>query len=156
MNHRPDQRAIQRVRDALSEDAELEVHPLDVEDACRRYAGDGYEVVPQLRNFLEAYGELTVSWTRREWRNELTTSVRATLESAHATPRNLGIHAKRLGFPVVLVGTVFETEESVLLAGDGDIFFFGDAGFQRVANGFENAVRAVLTGDWDKTFFWEL
>lgn len=153
MSDIPDRRAIQEVRDALSGTAELEVHPLDVDDACRQYTEDGYEVTPQLREFLESYGELTVSWTRREWKNELTTSTERTLESAHATPRHLGIHAKRLGFPVLPVGTVFDTEESVLLAENGDILFFGDAGFQRVANGFENAVRAVVTGDWDKTFF---
>ncbi|GGS20128.1 SUKH-3 domain-containing protein [Streptomyces griseoviridis] len=156
MNDTPDSRAIRQVRDAVAELGELEVHPLDLEDACRRYAEDGYEVTDRLREFLTAYGELTVSWMWRGRKDDLTTSVERTLESAHATPRALGIHAKRLGFPVTLVGTVSHTEESVLLAGDGDIFFFGDAGFQRVANGFENAVRAVLTGDWDKTFFWEL
>ncbi|WP_177000948.1 SUKH-3 domain-containing protein [Streptomyces sp. cf386] len=137
----------------MSGTAELEVHPLDIENACRQYTEDGYEVTPQLRQFLEVYGELTVSWISREWKYELTTSVERTLESAHAFPRTLRIHAKDLGCPVLLVGTVFDTEESVLLTENGDILFYGDAGFQRVANGFGNAVRALLTGDWDKTFF---
>jgi hypothetical protein len=59
---------------------------------------------------------------------------------------------ERLGFPVALVGTAFDTEEAVLLAEDGDILLYRDAGFQRVANGFDSAVRAVVTGDWDKTY----
>ncbi|AJP05222.1 hypothetical protein TU94_31170 [Streptomyces cyaneogriseus subsp. noncyanogenus] len=65
----------------------------------------------------------------------------------------MAVLAKRLGFPVALVGTAFDTAEAVLLAEDGDILLYGDAGFQRVANGFDSAVRAVVTGDWDKTYF---
>ncbi|MES4901700.1 MULTISPECIES: SUKH-3 domain-containing protein [unclassified Streptomyces] len=153
MNTTPDRRALQEVRNALSGTAGLEVHPLDIEEACLKYAEDGYEVTPQLREFLAAYGELTVTWVSREWKCELTTSVERTLESTHATPRTLGVLAKRLGFPVLLVGTVFDTEEAVLLAENGDVLLYGDAGFQRVANDFSNALRAVVTDTWDKTFF---
>jgi hypothetical protein len=153
MNDTAERPAIQELRDALSGAANFEVHPLDIEDACRQYAEDGYEVTPQLREFLENYGELTVTWQFRESEVEVTTSVERTLEATHATPRNARIFAKRLGRPVLLVGTAFETEECVLLADNGDILLAGDAGFQRIAGGFENAVRALVTGDWDKTFF---
>ncbi|MDF6020569.1 hypothetical protein [Streptomyces sp. JH34] len=46
-----------------------------------------------------------------------------------------------------------ETEENVLLVENGDIVFAGDAGMQRVGNGFERAVKAFVSGTWDKTFF---
>lgn len=144
---------VQRLRDGAPGAVDIAAWPLDVEAAYRRYAADGYEVSTRLRDFLEEYGELTMVFTARPSTFELTTSVETTLESAHATPRSLRIFAQRLEQPVLLVGTAFETEESVLLARNGDVFLYGDAGFQRVANGFENAVRAFATGDWDRTFF---
>ncbi|UQA92204.1 SUKH-3 domain-containing protein [Streptomyces halobius] len=153
MNDNPERPAIQKLRDALSGAANFEVHPLDIEEACRRYAEDGYEVTPQLREFLENYGELTVTWRFRDSEVEVTTSVERTLEATHATPRNARIFAKRLGEPVLVVGPAFETEECVLLAESGDILLAGDAGFQRVANGFGNAIRALIASDLDKTFF---
>jgi hypothetical protein len=145
--------ALQELRDALSGTATFEFHSLDIESACRQYTEDGYDVTPQLREFLEHYGEITVTWMWRQREQQLTTSVETTLESAHATPRNVRVLSKRLDTPVLLVGTVFSTEECVLLAENGDVLFYGDAGFQRVANGFENAVRALVAGDWDKSFF---
>nr|WP_272920628.1 SUKH-3 domain-containing protein [Streptomyces sp. SID8367] len=102
---------------------------------------------------MEQYGEITVAWMWRQREQTLTTSVETTRESTHATPRTVRILGKRLGSPVLLVGTVFSTEEAVLLAENGDILTYGDAGFQRVGHGFEHAVRALVAGDWDKTFF---
>ncbi|MFD8569470.1 SUKH-3 domain-containing protein [Streptomyces sp. NPDC057694] len=145
--------ALQKLRDELAEVATFEFHELDIESACRQHTEDGYEVTPQLREFLEHYGEITLTWIWRQREQRLTTSVETTLESTHATPRNVRAFEKSLGAPVLLVGTVFSTEECVLLTEGGDILFFGDAGFQRVGNGFENAVRALVAGDWDKTFF---
>ncbi|WP_055587871.1 SUKH-3 domain-containing protein [Streptacidiphilus griseoplanus] len=142
-----------RLRDRLAGAVDVQAHPLDVEEACGRYAGDGYEVTPRLREFLAEYGELTLTFTARPWRFVVTTSVARTLESNHATPRSVGIFARRLQRPVLLVGTAFETEEALLLAGNGDVLLYGDAGFQQVANGFENTVRAFATGEWDRTFF---
>ncbi|MEV5508757.1 SUKH-3 domain-containing protein [Streptomyces orinoci] len=154
MNGTPERRAIQELRDALSGTvAELEIHPMDVTDACHKYAEEGYEVTDRLREFLERYGELTVTWHWRGVKQELTTSVERTLESTHAMPRTLEILAKRLGQPLLLVGTVFDTEDAVLLAENRDILFYSDAGFQRVAGGFGQAVLAVVTDAWDKTFF---
>ncbi|MEK2474462.1 MULTISPECIES: SUKH-3 domain-containing protein [Streptomyces] len=153
MNGTPERRALQELRDALSGPATFEVHPLDIEEACQRYTEDGYEVTDQLREFLESYGELTMVLKFQNSEMELTTSVERTLESTHATPRNVRIFAKELGQPVSLVGTAFVTEEAVLLAENGDVLFVGDAGYQRIANGFENAVRALVTGNWDRTFF---
>ncbi|MGW3120302.1 SUKH-3 domain-containing protein [Streptomyces sp. NPDC001107] len=153
MNETPERPVIQEIRDSLSGIAKFEVHPLDIDDAFQRYIEDGYEVTAQLQEFLEKFGELTVTWRFRDSEVELTTSVERTLESTHATPRNVCIFSKRLGQPVALVGTAFDTEECVLLAENGDILFAGDAGFQRIANGFENAIRALATDNWDKTFF---
>ncbi|MFI6764157.1 SUKH-3 domain-containing protein [Streptomyces sp. NPDC050355] len=153
MNGTPERWALQELRDALPESATLEVNPLDVEEACQRYTEDGYEVTDQLREFLERYGELTLVLKFQNSEMELTTSVERTLRSTHATPRHVRIFSKKLGQPVFLVGTAFVTEEAVLLAENNDVLFFGDAGYQRIANGFEHAIHALATGDWDRTFF---
>ncbi|MFJ9406562.1 SUKH-3 domain-containing protein [Streptomyces sp. NPDC101393] len=126
---------------------------MDVEDVCRQYAEEGDEVTSRLRDFLANYGELTVTWMWRQHEVELTTSVERTLEATHAIPRNVRIDAKRIGQRLVLVGTAWDTEDVVLLAENDDIFISGDAGIQRIANGFENAIRAIGTDSWDKTFF---
>jgi hypothetical protein len=68
-------------------------------------------------------------------------------------PPNVKSYSRRLGIPVLPAGIAFETEEAVLLAENGDILFVRDAGMQRVANGFEEAVKALISGDWDRTFF---
>ncbi|MFJ5798582.1 SUKH-3 domain-containing protein [Streptomyces decoyicus] len=153
MSNTPDRPALQRLRAAVSGEARIEAGPLDVEDVCRRYAEEGYEVTSRLRDFLANYGELTVTWMWRQHEVELTTSVERTLEATHAIPRNVRIDAKRIGQPLVLVGTAWDTEDIVLLAENYDIFISGDAGIQRIANGFENAIRAIGTDSWDKTFF---
>ncbi|MER6050437.1 hypothetical protein ABT168_23830 [Streptomyces sp. NPDC001793] len=62
------------------------------------------------------------------------------------------VFGDRIGSPVLLVGTATDTREAVLPAGDGDVHPAGDAGIQRVAGGFGNAVRALVAGGWDKTF----
>lgn len=133
--------------------ATVEIHPLDLDAACWQYADDGFEVPPRLRDFLENYGELTLTMTSRKGEWKLTTSVEQTLGSTHADPRNIRIFSKELGGPVLQVGTAFDTEEAVLLAENGDVLFAGDAGYQRIANGFGDAMRALATGDWDRTFF---
>lgn len=77
---------------ALADAVRIEVHPLgDAEDACRQYDEDGYEVTDRLREFLTAWGGLTVTWKWRGSGEVLTTSVEPTPESTRATPRNLGI-----------------------------------------------------------------
>jgi hypothetical protein len=153
MNTSQDRPALHALRADLAGFGTLAIHPLDIEDACRRYEADGYEVTPRLREFLATFGECTVTWQFRANTTHVTTSVRQTLESAYALPRNLRIHAKRLGRPVTLIGTTGSLQESVLLADNDDILLYADGGFQRVAHGFANAVRAMVTGDWDKTLF---
>lgn len=151
MNDTPERPAVQRLRDSLAgTTARLEVGPLDVDDACHQYVEDGFDVTPQLREFLETYGELTIAWPWRQWEEELTTEADSALD---APLRNVRNYANRIGQPVLPIGAVFSSREYLLLAENGDILFAGDAGIQRVANGFENAVRALVTGDWDKTFF---
>ena len=124
---------------------------VDVGLACLRYESAGYRVTPWLGRFLENYSELTVVWrASRGGDNELVTTVEAVLDvSLH----NVRIDAGRLGQGVLPVGMAFETEEGVLLAENGDIYFSGDAGMQRVGSGFEESLRALLADDWDKTFF---
>lgn len=125
---------------------------VDSESACRKYEAAGYAVTPWLLEFVNRYGEITVSWpaTYGGDDNELTTTVEDALE---APIRNIRIYSKRLGRPLLPVGMVFMTEERVLLAENGEILFGGDAGLQKVANGFEETVQALLADDWDKTFF---
>lgn len=151
MSNTPERPAVQELRNALKETAaRFQAGPLDVDDACRQYIEDGFEVTQQLREFLENYGELTVIWRWRQGEEELTTSV----ESALDVPlRNVRNYAKRIGQPVLPIGAVFSSREYLLLAENEDILFAGDAGIQRVANGFENAVRALVSGDWHKTYF---
>ncbi|WP_371482492.1 SUKH-3 domain-containing protein [Kitasatospora sp. NBC_00315] len=150
MSASPERPELDRLRDTLTGAQRFEVGPLDVEDACRRYAEAGYEVTPRLREFLENYGELTVTWMFRQWEVELTTSVEQALDMPVRSAR---IYAKRIGEPVLPVGVTSSTEDWVLLAENGDILIAGDAGVQRVANGFAPSLQALITGDWDMTFF---
>ncbi|MEY9992248.1 hypothetical protein ABIE67_004280 [Streptomyces sp. V4I8] len=100
-----------------------------------------------LREHLETYGELTVTWPFRT--NE--TCLKAAAEEAlDVPPRNVHNYGRRLGRPVLPLGIAFSTEEAVLLAENGDLLFAGDAGMQRVANGFETALVALVTDDWDR------
>ncbi|MDH6137406.1 hypothetical protein P3T37_006838 [Kitasatospora sp. MAA4] len=141
---------LEELRATLIGATRFEVGPLDVEDACRQYVEEGYEVTAQLREFLANYAELTVAWRFRDWEEEVSTAVEKALD---APTRNVRHYAKRIGQPVLPIGAAFSTDEVLLLAENGDILLGGDAGIQRVAHGFENAVRSIVTGDWDKTFF---
>ena len=124
---------------------------IDVDDASARYAGEGYEVTGWLRAFIENYSELVVVWSgTKGGENQIDTTVDAALD---ASIRNVRIYATRVGRPVLPVGIAFATEETVLLADNGDILLAGDAGMQRIANGFEPSLEALLANTWDKTFF---
>ncbi|MGW1162674.1 SUKH-3 domain-containing protein [Streptomyces sp. NPDC002519] len=141
--------AVRRLRDALAGAARVEAGPLNLGDACGQYADDGVDVTPQLRGFLETYGVLTVIWPWGQRQEELTTDT----ESALDVPlRNVRIYAKRIGEPVVPIGAAFSSRAYLLPAEDDDILIAGDAGIQRVANGFENAIQAIVRGGWDKTY----
>ncbi|MBC9715873.1 SUKH-3 domain-containing protein [Streptomyces sp. TRM66268-LWL] len=126
--------------------------PVDVEAARRAYEQAGFDVTDELVEFLGTYGETTVFWPSHVTGDEtsLTVSVE---EAAEAFAPNVRYFEKRLGMSALPVGIAFETEEMVLLAENGDIVLGGDAGVQRVAHGFEEAVRALISGDWDMTFF---
>lgn len=146
-HHHP---AAQALQERLAGRARVEARLLDVEDACRQYTAEGYEVSTQLRAFLAAYGELTVTWPFRQSETYLEVAVEEALD---IPDRNVRLYGKRLGQAVLPVGIAFSTEEAVLLAESGEIFFGGDAGLQRVAHDFDAAVEALVTDDWDKTFF---
>jgi hypothetical protein len=142
---------LDELRRVLEPALRVEFGEIDVRAACLRFEAAGYTVTPWLCRFLENYSELTVVWrASRGGENELVTSVEAALD---APRRNVLIDAERLGREVVPVGVAFETEEWMLLTEDGDIILSGDAGMQRVGNGFEESLRALLANDWDKAFF---
>ncbi len=131
----------------------MEFGEVDVEAACARYREAGCEVTDQLRGFLENYGELTVAWLSRV--NQREASLSTNLDSAmEVYPGNVKrSYSKRLGMAVLPVGLAFETEDAVLLAENDDILFGSEAGLQRVANGFEESIKALISGDWDRTYF---
>ncbi|MGW4945592.1 SUKH-3 domain-containing protein [Actinoplanes sp. NPDC004185] len=133
--------------------ARVQFGRVDLNEACRRYESDGYTVTPWLRDFIRQYGEIVVRWPAKHGAddNMLATTVEAALE---APIHNIRIYSKRLGRPVLRVGMAFVTEERVLLADNGDILLGGDAGLLMVANGLQNAVRALLADDRDKTALW--
>ena len=150
MNSNHDRPAVRALRGRLAGAARIDAHPVDVEDACKQYAEAGYDVGAPLRQHLEIYGELTVTWHFRANETSLKVAVEEALDVSRRNVRN---YSRRLGQPVLPLGIAFSTEDAVLLADNGDIFFAGDAGMQRVANGFEAAIVALVTDDWDKTFF---
>ncbi|WP_369142136.1 SUKH-3 domain-containing protein [Streptomyces sp. R44] len=130
----------------------VECSPVDIEAARLAYQEAGFDVTDELMAFLGTYGETTAFWPSHVTGDEtsLTISVE---EAAEAFAPNVRYFEKRLGMSALPVGIAFETEEMVLLAENGDIVLGGDAGVQRVAKGFEEAVRALISGDWDMTFF---
>ncbi|WP_328913157.1 MULTISPECIES: SUKH-3 domain-containing protein [unclassified Streptomyces] len=131
---------------------EVEYEDFDLEEACASYVESGYEVTIWLRRFLENYAGITIRWpaSRGTWVNELTTSIESALD---AYPGNVRNYSRRLGQDVLPIGMAFATEERLLLAENGDVFLGGDAGLQWVSNGFEEALRALISNEWDKTFF---
>jgi hypothetical protein len=149
MSKRPRAEELQQ---ALAGASSVELGDIDVEAACTAYRDAGYEVTEQLKGFLENYGELTVGWISRLNGNEqsLTVSVEEALDVFSPNVKN---YSKRLGAPVLPIGIAYDTDVAVLLAANGDILFAGDAGMQRVANGLEETVKALISGDWDRTFF---
>ncbi|WP_307126662.1 SUKH-3 domain-containing protein [Streptomyces sp. B1I3] len=140
------------LRQALAAAGNAEVREVDVEAACVAYTQAGYEVTRKLREFLESYGEIVMGRTAPGTGEELVLTI-SVEEAMGVFPPNVRSYSRRLGMPVVPIGTALVTEENVLLAENGDIIFAGDAGMQRVGNGFAAAVQAFMSGTWDKTFF---
>ncbi|MET9675648.1 SUKH-3 domain-containing protein [Streptomyces sp. NPDC006482] len=137
------------LRRAFAGALRVECGPVDVEAARLVYQEAGFDVTDELVEFLGKYGETAVFWPSHVTGNE--TSL--TISAAEAFAPNVRYFEKRLGMSALPVGIAFSTEEMVLLAENGDIVLGGDAGVQRVAHGFEEAVRALISGDWDMTFF---
>ncbi|MCU7724926.1 hypothetical protein ODJ79_14460 [Actinoplanes sp. KI2] len=124
---------------------------VDVEDACRRFRSEGYEVTDWLRSFIRDYSGLTVGWKGvRGGDNEFSTAVEDALD---AFLPNIRIYSRRLGCLALPIGVAFATEERMLLSEFDDVILGGDAGLQRVGKGFEASMCALVTGQWDKTFF---
>jgi len=143
---------IAQIKATLATAIRFEIGSVDIEDTCRRFEAEGYEVTTWLRDFVANYSELSVVWRgTRGNENELSTKTDAALEVYSG---NIRVYSRRLGYKVLPVGMAFETEERILLAENGDVLLAGDAGFQRVGKGFENSLRALLANEWDKAFFW--
>ena len=130
----------------------VECGPVDVEAARLAYREAGFDVTDGLVEFLGTYGETTVFWPSHVTGDETSLTI-SVAEAAQAFAPNVRHYEKRPGMSALPVGVAFETEEMVLLAENGDIGLGGDAGVQRVAHGFEDAVRALISGHWDMTFF---
>ncbi|MCZ0983535.1 hypothetical protein O1L60_42800 [Streptomyces diastatochromogenes] len=130
----------------------VECSPVDIEAARLAYQEAGFDVTDELVTFLGKYGGTTIFWPSHVTGDEtsLTISVE---EAVEVFAPNVRYFEKRLHMSALPVGIAFETEEMVLLAENGDIVLGGDAGVQRVAHGFEEAVRALIAGDWDMRFF---
>ncbi|WP_340684335.1 SUKH-3 domain-containing protein [Amycolatopsis coloradensis] len=141
------------LQDALRNAISVEVGSVDVDAACVRYREEDYGVTPWLREFLENYSELTVEWSYRNDSGIATTGLTTVVDCAlSVSRRNVRNDIRRIGKTVLPVGLASETEDRILLAEDGEILIAGDAGTQRVANGFEAAMRALIANDWDKTY----
>ncbi len=130
----------------------VECGSVDLKAARLTYEEAGFSVTDRLLEFLASYGETTVFWSSHITGDEssLTISIE---EAAQAYAPLVRSFEKRLGMSALPLGIALCTEEMVLLAENGDIILGGDAGVQRVAHGFEEAMRALITGDWDMTFF---
>jgi hypothetical protein len=89
---------VRALRERLAGAARIEAYPLDVEDACKQYAEAGYDVSAPLREHLERYGELTVTWCFRAGETYLKAAVEEALDNPDRNVRNYG---GRLGQPVV-------------------------------------------------------
>ncbi|MFH8259401.1 SUKH-3 domain-containing protein [Streptomyces roseolus] len=140
----------ERLIDAFPGATRVELGSASVDQVARLYEDAGYSVTPELRSFLSEYRELSVSWLFKGM--EVTVIVDAE-EALSFYPGNIRIYSRKVQRPLVPVGSAFVTEECVLLAEDGDVFLAGDAGMQRVGNGFKESMQALISGDWDKTFF---
>ncbi|MEW2634833.1 SUKH-3 domain-containing protein [Streptomyces sp. NPDC048389] len=132
-------------------DGRLREDEVDVDRAVSAYRDAGYEITDRHREFLENYGELEITWVYAKTGREVTIAVDLE-EALDVFPLNVRHCARKVGMDVLPVGWAFDTDVVMLLAENGDILFDGDAGTQRVANGFEEAVKALISDDWDKTF----
>jgi hypothetical protein len=137
------------LKDALS----VQWGSADLESAVSRYSAEGHEVTSWLKSFLANCSEMVVKWKVEPWA-EVTLSTR--VEDALEEPlRTLRYYNRKIGKQVLQIGAVYDTEDCVLLAEDDEILVGSDAGIQRIGFGFENALRALLGGTWDKTFCWK-
>ncbi|MEU2743743.1 SUKH-3 domain-containing protein [Streptomyces sp. NPDC007095] len=140
----------QGLRDAFPDATRVDLGSASVDQVSMLYEEAGYDVGAELRRFLEEYREVSISWIYREM--EVSVQIDAK-EALSFYPGNIRIFSQRVGRPLVPIGSAFATEEVVLIAGNGDVFLAGDAGMQYVGNGFIESMQALISEDWDKTFF---
>ncbi|MFE2265618.1 SUKH-3 domain-containing protein [Streptomyces griseosporeus] len=140
----------ERLREAFPGATRVDVGTASLEQVSRLYEEAGYPVGPELSTFLSEYRECSIAWLFRGMEVEVIIDAE---EALSFYPGNIRIYSKKVQRPLVPIGSAFATEEVVLLAPDGDVFLAGDAGMQRVGNGFVESMQALISGDWDKTFF---
>lgn len=139
------------LRQALDGASRVVFGEVQVDQAVAAYRSAGYEITDQHRTFLENYGELEISWVFAKTGREVTIAVDLE-EALDVFKPNVRHCARKVGMDVLPVGWAFDTDVVIMLAENGDILFDGDAGTQRVAHGFEEAVKALISDNWDKTF----
>lgn len=140
----------ERLRDAFPGATRVDLGAASVDYVSRLYEEVGYPVGPELRSFLLECREFSISWMYRGMEIEVIIDAK---EALSFYPGNIRIYSRKVQRPLVPVGSAFATEEVVLIACDGDVFLAGDAGMQYVGNGFMESVQALISSDWDKTFF---
>ncbi|MBB3733256.1 hypothetical protein [Nonomuraea dietziae] len=124
----------------------------DVEEVVTAHVEKGGTDGPVLREFVFRYANMRFiypgGYVRMEV--EVTTDVTAALHFYRAWVVEA---ERRVDVGLWPIGEAFDTAEAVLLGEDGVVYLFGDAGMQRVTRGFPESMLALVTGEWDKTFF---
>lgn len=145
-------RNIRNLTHRIPSTAIISMDPTPLDQVFSTYEAEGFEVTEWLAKFLADYEGLTVNWPFRGRQSSFSTTVESCLDAPHAIARNVRVFSKRIGVATLPVGAAFSTEDSLLLAENGDFLLASDAGIQWVAHGFEETARALVTGDWDKKF----
>ncbi|MDK1475616.1 SUKH-3 domain-containing protein [Streptomyces sp. 549] len=138
------------LRQKFPDAVRVEVGSTPLRVVLSRYEAAGYPISEYLRAVMEDYHEVAIVWLFGDLEIALSVAVEDAIE---IYPGNVRIYSRRVGKPLTPLGLAFDTEEAVLLAEDEDVYLAGDAGMQYVGNGFVKSVRALISGEWDKTFF---
>ena len=140
------------MREAISHCLWARQYESNAEEAVARYTRKGWEVGDLLKDFISRYSNMRFIFPGIYLGDEpeLTTDVAV---AVGVYPGWVAEAQKRAGVKMWPVGEAFETCEAVLLGEDGFIYLYGDAGLQRVGSGFPEAMLALVTDQWDTTFF---
>lgn len=144
--------SIENLRKSIPSTVIISADPTPLSETLSAYEDGGFESTDWLVRFFDQYEGLTFDWPFRDRRANFATTVERCFDSPDSLPRHVQIFSRRIGIEVLPVGAAFSTEDSLLLAENGDFLFGSDAGIQWIAHGFEETVRTLVTGDWDMTY----